>query len=123
MRRVFFAIAFSVLSLLPAQARWRPEYVQLPQEVRDWYAAAELTQPAQKRFPYKKCCDHADVFRTKFRVDKNSGEDQWFYFSDGNWKQIPSDIIHWGEHAPDGRPTLFLYHGHETCFYPGESGI
>ena len=91
--------------------------------MRDWYAAAELTGPAQKRFPYKKCCDHADVFRTQFRVNSASGADEWFHYVDGVWKRVPPDIIHWGEHAPDGQPTLFLFNGQETCFFPGDGGI
>lgn len=36
---------------------------------------------------------------------------------------VPPDIIHWGESAPGGQPTLFVYSGMETCFFPGDSGI
>jgi hypothetical protein len=115
-------VAFA-LFCLSAQGTWKPEYAQLPPDVRDWYSAAELTAPAQRRFPYKKCCDHADVFKTQFRVNTASGEDEWYYLIERQWKRIPSDIIHWGEHAPDGQPTLFLYGGKETCFYPGDGGI
>jgi hypothetical protein len=49
--------------------------------------------------------------------------DTWLWLDpDRNiWREVPDDIIHWGESAPDGRPTLFIYQGQETCFYPGVS--
>jgi hypothetical protein len=105
-----------------ASARDFGQWASQPQEIRDWYKNAELTPEAQKRFPFKKCCDNADVVRTNFRVDKTSGADEWFWLDGETWKRIPPDIIHWGESAPDGRPTLFVYSGKETCFFPGESG-
>ena len=114
---------FSVVMWANAQAEWKPEYALQPKEVRDWYQAAELTPTAQMRFPYKKCCDHADVYRTQFRVNASTNKDEWFYLAGEDWKAIPADIIHWGEHAPDGQPTLFIYNGKETCFFPGDSGI
>lgn len=92
----------------------------------DWYANAELTDAAWKRFGYswKKCCEHSEVFRTEFHVNKDSGDDEWWYLKkDGTWKRLPNDIIHWGETAPDKQPTLFIYQGVEVCFWPGEGGI
>ena len=121
--RVILALGLGASFAGAAQATWKPEYAQLPQAVRDWYTQAQLTESAQKRFPYKRCCDHADVIKTQFRVNKDSGEDEWYYFVDGDWKRIPPDVIHWGETAPDKQPTLFVYQGHETCFYPGDGGI
>jgi len=32
-------------------------------------------------------------------------------------------VIHWGETAPNHQPTLFVYSGKATCFFPGDSGI
>ena len=63
------------------------------------------------------------MFRTKFKVGGDGG-DEWWYLKDKTWTRIPNDIVHWGEHAPDGRPTLFIYQstGQELCFYPGEDG-
>jgi len=64
-------------------------------------------------------------FRTpSFRVGEDRS-DQWFYLAkDGTWKQVPPDTIHWGQHAPNGLPTLFIYWtGQELCFYPPEEGI
>ena len=122
MRRVWFA-SIVLLCSLPAQATWKPEYALRPQWVQDWYRNAELTLSAQQRFPYKKCCEQADVIQTQFRVNKTSGDDEWFYFTDGDWKRIPPDIIHWGETAPSRQPTLFVYQGKETCFFPGEEGL
>ncbi len=107
----------------PAQAEWKPEYANAPQAVRDWYKNAELTFEARKRFAFKNCCEHADVVRTKFQVNKTSAGDEWFWLDGATWRRVPNDIIHWNQHAPDGRPTLFVYSGKETCFYPGEEGI
>lgn len=125
--------SFPALSHGPAQwiqdghyksVTWKPEYAEYPQAVQDWYRNAELTPEAQERFPFKKCCDHSDVVKTQFRVNKTSGSDEWFYEdSPGHFKRIPPDVIHWGESAPNGQPTLFVYSGKETCFFPGDSGI
>lgn len=114
---------FIAMMCRASHAEWKPEYAQASPEVRDWYRNAELTEAAQGRFPFKKCCDHADVVRTQFRVETSNGSDAWFYLDGETWKAIPSDIIHWGESAPDGQPTLFVYSGRETCFFPGRGGI
>lgn len=106
----------------PVLARDDGRYANSP--YRDWYRNAELTEAAQKRFLFKSCCDHSDVFRTRFRVNKLTGDDEWYYLVENNqWKRIPPDIIHWGKSAPDGQPTLFMLNGAETCFFPGEGGI
>jgi hypothetical protein len=106
-----------------ALARDFGQYANVPQEIRDWYAKAELTQAAQQRLPWKKCCDHADVVKTQFRVNKSSGDDEWYWLQDRQWKRIPPDIIHWGVSAPGGEPVLFVYSNVETCFFPGQGGI
>jgi hypothetical protein len=106
-----------------AEARWKPEYANAPPAVRDWYQHAELTVKAQMRFPFKSCCAHADVVKTQFRVNRASAGDEWYWLDGQQWRRIPDDIIHWGETAPDKQPTLFVYQGHETCFWPGDSGI
>jgi hypothetical protein len=117
-------VALSCVSMVKcARSEWKPQYAQASPEVRSWYREAELTEAAKGRFPFKNCCDHADVVRTQFRVDRASGGDEWFYLDGGTWKRIPPDIIHWGKSAPDGRPTLFIYKGAETCFFPGEGGL
>jgi hypothetical protein len=106
-----------------ADARWKPEYASAPKEVRDWYQSAQLTPRAQLRFPFKSCCEHADVVKTQFRVNRASSGDEWYWLDGGTWRRIPDDIIHWGETAPSKQPTLFVYGGKETCFWPGEPGI
>lgn len=130
MRAVIAALVLCALSscgtLAPALATWKPEYAQASPEVQAWYREAELTAEARLRFPFIKCCDHADVVRTKFQVNKTDGGDEWFYEpldAPGHMKRIPPDIIHWGETAPGGQPTLFVFGGKETCFFPGDSGI
>jgi hypothetical protein len=52
------------------------------------------------------------------------GHDTWWYLKDRVWKQVPDDVIHWGQHAPDGQAKLFIHwSGQELCFYPPEEGI
>lgn len=121
----FHGLAVIALLVVSQQVRaeWKPEYAQAPQATRDWYRNAELTDAAQARFRYKKCCDHADVVKTQFRVSTVDGNDEWYWFDNGRWRRIPPDVIHWGESAPGGQPTLFVYGGQETCFWPGTGGI
>ena len=122
-RKAFVIASFAGLLIGQVEARWKPEYANAPQQVQDWYRDAELTPKAQMRFPFKKCCDHADVVKTQFRVDRASGGDAWYWLDGDAWRRIPDDIIHWGQTAPSGQPTLFVYQGKETCFWPGEPGI
>lgn len=63
------------------------------------------------------------MVKTKFMVDRTTNGDEWYWLDGATWRKIPNDIIHWGQSAPGGRPTLFVYSGHETCFFPGDSGI
>jgi len=122
-RKAFVIAPFAGLLIGQVEARWKPEYADAPQQVQDWYRDAELTPKAQMRFPFKKCCDHADVVKTQFRVDRASGGDAWYWLDGDVWRRIPDDIIHCGQTAPGGQPTLFVYQGKETCFWPGEPGI
>lgn len=127
---VGFVFAFrNILLVTGAHATWKPEYAQADQAVQDWYKNAELTPEAQKRFGFKGCCDHADVVKTRFQVSKKNGADVWEFWDDAatppSFQPIPSDIIHWGEAAPGGLPTLFRLGigGALVCFWPGEGGI
>ena len=106
-----------------ADARWKPEYASQPQAVQDWYKNAELTPKAQMRFAFKSCCEHADVVKTQFRVNRNTSGDEWYWLDGETWRRVPDDIIHWGETAPSKQPTLFVFDGKETCFWPGEGGL
>lgn len=117
-----FVISSTLLACTPAIATWKPEYAQLPQPVRDWYANAKLTPEAQSRFPFKHCCEQSEVVKTKFCVNKIDAGDEWHWLDGEIWKRVPADIIHWNERAPDGQPTLFLFQGQETCFYPPDAG-
>jgi hypothetical protein len=124
MRRSFPICCITLLALsVQAQATWKPEYASSAPEIRAWYQNAELTDAAKVRFPFKKCCDHSDVVKTRFTVNKTTSGDEWFWLDGEQWRRIPPDIIHWDETAPSGQPTLFVYSGKETCFFPGDSGI
>lgn len=92
-------------------------------EYQRWAGQVEILPEARKRLPWSKCCNHAEVFRTKFMPIKENGQDGYLYKVGEDWKRVPPDIIHWGEKAPDGQPTLFIYQGKETCFFPAEGGI
>jgi hypothetical protein len=104
--------------------RWTKEQIaQADPSAREWYEKQEVNPAAQKRLnvTFKSCCKNGDVFLTQFRVGQGEhGDDEWWYLQKGAWKRIPDDVIHWGEYAPDGRATLFLYvsGGQELCFYP-----
>lgn len=127
------AIAFLIVlsRMTAAHADWKPQYASEPQYIQDWYQSATLTEAAQKRFNFVMCCSAAEVVKTQFRVDRKNGADAWFYWKNDHWEEIPSDIIHWNESAPDNKPTLFaLDHdvlgakkGDLTCFYPGSGGF
>ncbi len=91
-----------------------------------WYENAETTIRSRERLNWMvRCCAQAEVVRTKFRVDRTTGDDVWEWYDPAlnRWRVVPDDIIHWGEHAPDKRPTLFINAGKEVCFFPPEEGI
>lgn len=127
MRRALATTLFFALSTCvdhPSFGRDLGQWTDQPPEVREWYRNAELTLAARLRFPFVKCCDGADVVRTRFEVSKTDGRDVWLYEdTPGHMKRIPDDIIHWNESAPGGAPTLFVYGGKETCFFPPDAGI
>lgn len=129
MRTRFAALALAGTLCLASHsfATWKPEYANAPWELRNWYLTRTLTPQTQKRLgvPWNSCCAHSDVVRTKFSVDRTAGDDEWYWFDSGinDWRQVPPDTIHPNEHAPDGRPTLFVHEGKEVCFYPGDGGI
>lgn len=89
-----------------------------------WYEAQQINPEAQLRLgvSWKSCCNHSDVVKTRFRVDRTTSEDQWWYLDGNTWRLVPADIIHWNDPTPDGQPVLFAYTGIPTCFYPGETG-
>jgi len=117
------ALAGAILAA-PTSARDLGQWENQPPEVRAWYRNARLTEAARSRLSFQNCCDNADVVRTKFKVNKTDGGDEWLWLDpDTNaWRRVPPDIVHEGEHAPDGQPTLFVYSGIPTCFYPGQDG-
>lgn len=121
---VYSVLAFlALLTLtLAGYAHDNGQYADAPQAVRDWYRNAQLTEAAQKRIGFKSCCAHSDVVKTTStgRAAPTSG--YWLPAGASEFQQVPPDIIHWGESAPDGQPTLFATGALPTCFYPGQSG-
>lgn len=115
-----FAVIMAVGTI--ASARDNGQWVNATPEVRAWYRNAEPPPEAQKRLGISKCCDNADVVKTSFRVSKIDGHDEWYWLNGASWELIPADIIHWGESAPGGLPTLFVWNKKPTCFWPPEGG-
>lgn len=100
------------------------ELQDVSEAYQTWANNAETTDEAYARLGWRKCCNHAEVFRTKFVPFKENGADGYLYLTEaGTWKRIPADVIHWDKSAPDGRPTLFIYKGKETCFFVAQGGI
>jgi len=129
-RGAFVFSATVALVTTTAKAEWKVEYGAKPQWVQNWYKEQKMTDETWKRLgspSWKSCCDGGDVFKTQFRVIEDGskyGHDTWWYLKEGVWKQVPDDVIHWGEHAPSGQATLFIrWTGQELCFYPPEEGI
>jgi hypothetical protein len=106
-----------------AEATWKPEYADNPPEVQEWYRNAELTEAAKFRFPFKKCCDHADVVKTSFNVNRTSNGDEWYWLDGDRWRRIPDDVIHWGAMRPAVSPRCSSIREKETCFFPGDGGL
>src|SRR5262245_35452895 len=111
--------AFAVVILLPvwimaadacygARARDLGQWAQVSRVPRELFRSRTIPPEARKRLgvPYTSCCDHADVFRTRFRVGA-AREDVWeFLDRDARWKVVPADIISEAP-SPDGEPILF----------------
>jgi hypothetical protein len=112
-----------------AHARWKPEYANMPAEIRAWYAQAQTMPDSRPRKEkgYVGCCNHGDVVDAQFETKKTpSGYvEEWYYKTRemAEYKRIANDIIHWGEAAPYGLPTLFVYNGEEICFWPPNGAI
>ena len=123
---IFFRLCLTAIFLqfllFPTPALAHDVHGATPQ-MQAWYSEVELTPEARKRLDWIKCCNKAEVVRTKFMVNKSTNGDEWYYWADGKFKRIPPDIIHWGKVAPDKKPTLFIYSGYETCFFPPEGGL
>ena len=117
------AIALLCVFGVKALARDNGQYANVDPAVREWYRTRQLTPQAQERFPFKSCCDAADVVRTQFRVDNKNGKDVWEWLDGQTWQRIPDDIIHYDESAPGGEAVLFAVGGKPVCFFIPNGGI
>ena len=123
MKLVYLMLATATLLPAASQAKWKPQYASNSPEIRDWYKSRKLTDAAAKRFAFKSCCDGSDKVETQFRVDKATGDDKWYYQKDGQWVEVPPDVIWWDEHSPTGEAVLFAVGGNPTCFFPPRGGL
>jgi len=92
-------------------------------QMQEWYKNAKTNPEARPTFtsPWTLCCNHAEVIPVKDIIFPTS-EHGWQWNDEGVVKNIPDVIIHWSESAPDNQPTLFVYLGQMTCFYPPQGG-
>jgi hypothetical protein len=123
MKLVYFVLGAATLLPFASQAKWKPQYASAPQEVQDWYKSRKLTDAAAKRFAFKSCCDGSDKVETQFRVDRATGDDKWYYQKDGQWTEVPPDVIWWDEHSATGETVMFALDGKPTCFFPPRGGL
>ena len=110
-----------LLLIVPAMAHDLPG---ISPENQAWYQNAETNPEARPTFPtpWQKCCNHAEVIPIKDIIFPTQ-EHGWQWNDKGEIKNIPNIIIHWHESAPDNKPTLFVYLGVMTCFYPPQGGV
>lgn len=96
----------------------------IPVENQAWYQNAETNVEARPTFPtpWAKCCNHAEVVPMKHIVFPTA-DHGWQWNDNGTIRDIPDVIVHWSEAAPDNKPTLFVYLGVMTCFYPPQGGV
>ena len=121
MRGLFLLL---MLTTLPLQVPWKPQYADVPPEIRQWYETRTLTPAAEARLHYHSCCAHSDVVKTTFKVNSVNGQDEWWWLDANNtWQRVPDDVIHYDEHAPGGDPVMFAVGQTPTCFYPPNGGI
>lgn len=62
-------ILAALLFAFPAAARWKAEYANVPQEVRNWYESRELTPEAQNA----SISNHAARIPTSSKPNSRSG--------------------------------------------------
>jgi hypothetical protein len=119
---IFGAIALLCVFGIKAFAQDNGQYTNVDPAIREWYRTRQITPEAQQRFPFKSCCDAADVVKTKFRVG-DAGADVWEWLNGETWQRIPDDIIHRDEFAPGGEAVLFAVGGQPVCFFLPQGGI
>lgn len=123
-RKIFLILIF----LLPTScllAVDRGQWADADPARQKWFQEQRLSPEAKKRLgvSYDSCCSKADVYKTKFRVG-NDGGDDWEYLDkdDNTWKLIPRDIIN-PNPSIDGDTLLFRVGKIPVCFYKPNGGI
>jgi hypothetical protein len=89
-----------------------------------------LQRPDNDMHPYRDgksrfCCGIADTVKTKFKVEIGNAkypEDTWYAWLDDQWTLIPAEKIV-QDHAPDGRPYLFMLGKTIQCFVRPKAGL
>lgn len=134
---IFFlgmGLAFSIVSALSHEAHQHPSLVGWAEEqmVTPEYGRNRGICPEQDPNNVQcKCCNESEIPKAEYRVstgaidERGYPKEEWWYKREGSdqWRMVPEDVIHWGEHAPDGQPVLFLLGGKERCFFPGRTDL
>jgi hypothetical protein len=89
-----------------------------------------LQRPDNDMHPYRDgksrfCCGIADTVKTKFKVEIGNAkypEDTWYAWLDDQWTLIPAEKIV-QDHAPNGRPYLFMLGKTIQCFVRPKAGL
>lgn len=113
MKYVLSALALLLCLASPTQAGWYDDQYMTP-------AAIKRLNPSWDG----SCCKNADVYRTRFRIKQDGsryGSDQWQYYKDGAWHDIPPDIVQ-HKPTPNRAPVLFISNEVPLCFIIDKPG-
>lgn len=129
LRYAAFAFVLAFAAGTPVFGKDKSQWADADPARREWFRRQTMTPDACNRVQVGNCscCDHGDVFKTRFRLAENGskyGVETYEYWKDDKWKLIPPDIVK-HDKTPDGRPVLFINHrnGQELCFIIDEEGI
>jgi len=118
----FHGLCAMVVLAGPANATWKPNTHRFRPKVQDGIGNAELTDAAKIASRSRSACDHADVVKTQFRVNRPPTATSGTWLDGEQWRRIPP-----GRHSlgPDGpQPAANAVHlfRQGTCFFPGDGG-
>ncbi len=127
-RAIAAAMAATTLLALPTSLLAGGEWPDGPNRI--WFE--NLRRPDNHLHPERQldskslfCCGIADTVKTKFKVepgDHRYPEDRWYAWLNDQWTAIPPEKIV-QDHAPDGRPYLFMLAGTVQCFVRPKGGL
>lgn len=117
----------------PSLEGWAEQQIVTPEYGKRMGCA----NPEMRQGPSCYCCAYSEIIEdaeyklSKDKVQVINGKeypvDEWWYKLPGKteWKLVPDDAVHWGEHAPNGQAVLFFLPGTTTprCFFPPKTDL